>query len=158
MVRSAILGALIGAALVLVILLLDIPLYLLAIAPFIAGFIAGSAGGGVKAGLLTLIISLIFLIPTSTILVNPNSPLPNIPDTSGVGIAGGTLSALTNGLLGSTRATMGGLAALATQLGRIMAVLVLLSLALVVGIGLVASAIVGAIGGLFGKLINNSKQ
>lgn len=48
---------------------------------------------------------------------------------------------------------MEGLAALATQLGQIMALLVLLSLALVVGIGFVASAIVGAIGGLFGRLI-----
>ncbi len=151
--HSTIVGALIGAAIVAVILLLDLPLSLLVIAPFIAGLIAGSVGGGAKAGVLTLIISLLFLIPTSVILVNPNSQLPNMSDTSGVGIVGGTLSALTNGLLGSTRATMGGLAALATQLGRIMAVLILLILALTVGVGLIAAAIVGAIGGLFGRLL-----
>ena len=42
---------------------------------------------------------------------------------------------------------------MATQLGQIMAILVLLSLVLVAGIGLAISAAVGAIGGLFDKMI-----
>jgi len=130
---------------------MNVPLVFLLLAPFIAGIMSGSVGGGAKAGLLTLIFGLLLAIPLATALFPPSGTVPDLGQTSGVGIVGGTLSALTNGLLGSAQGIMGGFSALFTQLGSILLVLVLLSLLVVAGVGLVVSAVTGAVGGLIGK-------
>ena len=147
--HSVLSGALAGAVSSLVLGVSDAPLVALLVVPFIAGLITGSAKNGAKAGILSLVLSILVLIPTSVILPSQNVDLPG--DVSGIGIVGGTFAALTNGLLGSARATMGGFAALFSQLGQILMILALLSMTLIVGIGLVASAIAGAIGGLIGQ-------
>lgn len=142
-------GALVGAVSSLFLAALDVPLVMLLVVPFIAGLMAGSAKNGAIAGMLSLVLSLLVLIPASAVLPSQTVNLPG--DVSGIGIVGGTFAALTNGLLGSARATMGGFAALFSQLGQILLILVVLSMALMAGVGLVASAVVGAIGGLIGR-------
>jgi hypothetical protein len=142
-------GALAGAVCSLVLGVLDAPLAIFLAVPFIAGLVAGSVGNGAKAGVLALFLSILVLVPTSVMLPHQSVDLPG--DVSGVGIVGGTLAALTNSLLGSARATMGGFAALFSQLGQILMVLVLVSMVVAVGVGLVASAIAGAFGGVVGR-------
>ena len=149
--HQSILGSLVGLVLGLILGLVNAPLIFLLLAPFIAGLISGSVGGGAKAGMLTLILGLFIAVPLATALVPPSGSEPTFTSTTGIGIVGGTLSALTNGLLGSARGIMGGFGALFNQLGQILVVLVVLSLLVMAGIGLVASAITGAIGGLVGK-------
>ena len=100
---------------------------------------------------VTTFFGLLLAIPLATALVPPSGTTPDLGQTSGVGIVGGTLSALTNGLLGSAQGIMGGFNALFNQLGSILLVLVLLSLLVVAGVGLVVSTIAGAVGGLIGK-------
>ena len=147
--HSVVFGSIAGAFISFILGILGAPLILLLLAPFIAGLLSGSVGNGAKAGLLSVIFSLILLVPASIILPVQDVNLPS--DVSGAGVVGGTLAALTNGLLGSARATMSGLAALLTGLGQIILILVLVSLVLVVGVVTVASVIVGAIGGLVGR-------
>ena len=151
--HRSILGSLVGLGVGLLLGVVNAPLILLLLAPFIAGIVSSSVGGGAKAGILTLILGLLLAVPLAAALVPPNESVPEFDQTSGVGIVGGTLSALTNGLLGSARGIMGGFSALFTQLGAILLVLVLLSLLVVVGVGAVVSVTVGAIGGLIGKIL-----
>ena len=154
--HSVILGSVAGAFLSLILGVFGAPLILLLLAPFAAGLLAGSVGNGAKAGILSVIFSVLLLVPTSLMLPVQNVNLPS--DVSGVGIVGGTFAALTNGLLGSARVTMSGFAALFSSLGQILMILVLLSLVLVAGVAMVASAIVGAIGGLVGQPLRRTKQ
>lgn len=150
-------GSLVGLGVGFILGVINAPLVFLLFAPFIAGIVTGSVGGGAKAGILTLILGLLLAVPLATALVPPSGSVPDFNQTTGVGIVGGTLSALTNGLLGSARGIMGGFGALFYQLGQILLVLVLLSLLVVVGVGLVVSATAGAVGGLIGKgLIGSS--
>jgi hypothetical protein len=145
------LGALVGLGVGLILSVVNAPLILLLLAPFIAGVVSGSVGGGAKAGLLTLILGFLIVVPMASALVPPSASVPEFGQTTGVGIVGGTLSALTNGLLGSAQATMGGFAALFNQLGQILLVLVLIALLVTAVVGLIVSTIVGAIGGLIGR-------
>lgn len=153
--HGVIFGSIAGALLSFILGICGAPLILLLLAPFVAGLLAGSVGNGAKAGILSVIFSILVLVPVSIMLPTQSVDLPSA--ASGVGIVGGTFAALTNGLLGSARATMGGFAALFSQLGQILIVLVLVSLVLVVGVAMIASAIVGAIGGLVGKPLRRIK-
>ena len=154
--HSIIFGSIAGALLSLVLGMAGAPLFLLVLAPFAAGLLSGSIGNGAKAGILSVIFSILVFVPASIMLPTQNVNLPS--DVSGVGIVGGTLAALTNGLLGSARVTMSGFAALFTQLGQILAILALVSFVLVAGIAMVASAVVGAIGGIVGRLLRRTGQ
>ena len=154
--HSVVFGSIAGAFFSLIIGVSGAPLILLLLAPFAAGLLSGSIGNGAKAGILSVIFAILLLVPTSLMLPVQNANLPS--DVSGAGIVGGTLAALTNGLLGSARVTMSGFAALLSGLGQIIIVLVLLSLVLVAGVAMVASVIVGAIGGLVGQTFRKTKQ
>jgi hypothetical protein len=132
--HRSILGALVGLGVGLILGVVNAHLIFLLLAPFIAGIVSGSVGGGAKAGILTVILGLLIAIPLATALVPPSESTPEFTPTTGIGIVGGTLSALTNGLLGSAQGVMGGFGALFHQLGQILLVLVLVSLVVMVGI------------------------
>lgn len=144
-------GALAGVASGLTVGLINAPFLTLLAAPFISGVVGGSVKNGAKAGILTLVLGLLVGVPASAALLS-SGVLPR-PNVSGVGIVDSTLAALTNGILGSAYATMGGFAALFSQLGQIMAFLALASIAFIAGVGMVASAIAGALGGLLGSIV-----
>ncbi len=102
--HSVVFGSIAGAFFSLIIGVSGAPLILLLLAPFAAGLLSGSIGNGAKAGILSVIFAILLLVPTSLMLPVQNANLPS--DVSGAGIVGGTLAALTNGLLGSARVTM----------------------------------------------------
>ena len=154
--HRSLLGALAGLGVGLILTVVNAPLIFLLLAPFIAGVVSGSVGGGAKAGLLTLILGFLIVVPMASALVPPSASVPELGQTTGVGIVGGTLSALTNGLLGSTQVIMGGFGALFNQLGQILLVLILIALLVTAVVGLVVSTIVGAIGGFIGKFLIGS--
>ena len=155
--HRSIFGSAVGLGIGLFLAVINAPIVLLLLAPLVAGIVSGSVGGGAKAGLLTLLFGVIIAVPLATALTPPNGSVPDLGQTSGIGIVGGTLAALTNGMLGSAQAIMGGFAALMSGLGQILFILVLLSLIVAGGVALVVSTAVGAVGGLIGRVFRGKQ-
>ena len=154
--HRAITGALAGVATGLVLGLINAPPPMLLAAPFVAGVVAGSVKNGAKAGILTLILPLLIVLPVSLTSARSGTSLPERPVATGIGIVDATFAALTNGLLGSVWGVMGGFGALFAGLGQVITLLVLVSIIVMVGVGLLACVVAGAAGGFLGSMRGRS--
>ena len=125
-------------------------------APLIGGFVAGFfKGSGTKAGILTLLLPVTMIIAMPLVFSNFNWTVSEMPVVTGVGPINATFAALSNGLIRSTWGVAHGFGALFTALGGILTIIVLILVPIMIGLGLVATAILGKIGGLIGGFSRN---
>ncbi|MDQ1281232.1 MAG: hypothetical protein QG670_2496 [Thermoproteota archaeon] len=145
-------GAAIGIALGLVLYLLNANFWFFLLVPFTAGVVAEKAGSGAKAGILTLLITVILIIPLAN-LTPPNvGGMPSFNESEGVGV-GAVFAALGNSIGSSASVIMGGFGALFQALGTIIFFIILIVLVVMFAVGLFVTAILGAVGGAAGGVV-----
>lgn len=121
-------------------------------APFIAGFVAGFLkGNGWKAGILTLLLPITMIIAMPLVIPNFDWTSSEMPVVTGIGPINATFAALSNGLIRSTWGIAHGFAAL----GGILAIIVLILIPIMIGVGLIVTAILGTIGAIVGRFTRN---
>ena len=100
---------------------------------------------------MTLLLPMAGIIAMPLVIPNFDWTVSEMPVVTGIGPINATFAALSNGLIRSTWGIAHGFAAL----GGILSIIILILIPIIMGVGFVATVILGTIGGLIGRFTRN---
>jgi hypothetical protein len=153
--HPSITGSLFGLLSGFILGILNVPSAVFIFAPLLAGILAGFLrGNGAKAGVLTLLLPILVILTIPIVFPTVDWAASTMPEVEGVGPVGGTLAALTNGLIRSTWSIAHGLAAITSALAGILVLILVIMIPILIAVGIVVTAILGFIGGKIGGVVH----